>query len=53
MTRLSGGASQETWAIDAAAHEHIVPLILRRAPGGAPRARAAAPIRCRWKPKPS
>jgi aminoglycoside phosphotransferase (APT) family kinase protein len=37
MTRLSGGASQETWAIDAAAGDHMVPLILRRAPGGIPR----------------
>jgi aminoglycoside phosphotransferase (APT) family kinase protein len=37
MTRLSGGASQETWAIDAAVGDHLVPLILRRAPGGIPR----------------
>jgi aminoglycoside phosphotransferase (APT) family kinase protein len=37
MTRLSGGASQETWAIDAAVGDHMVPLILRRAPGGVPR----------------
>jgi len=38
MTRLSGGASQETWAIDVAAHDQLMQLILRRAPGGVPRA---------------
>src|SRR5208282_2154592 len=38
MTRLSGGASQETWAMDVAAHDHLLQLILRRAPGGVPRA---------------
>jgi aminoglycoside phosphotransferase (APT) family kinase protein len=38
MTRLSGGASQETWAMDVVAHDHLLPLILRRAPGGIPRA---------------
>jgi len=38
MTRLSGGASQETWSMDVAAHDHLLPLILRRAPGGIPRA---------------
>lgn len=38
MTRLSGGASQETWSLDAAVGDHMVPLILRRTPGGAPRA---------------
>ena len=35
--RLSGGASQETWSLDAIMGEAIAPLILRRAPGGAPR----------------
>ena len=34
-TRLSGGASQETWAVDAAAGNAREPLILRRRPGGA------------------
>ena len=34
ITRLSGGASQETWAFDALIHGHREPLILRRAPGG-------------------
>ena len=33
--RLSGGASQETWAFDAMGAECPTPLILRRAPGGA------------------
>lgn len=32
--RLSGGASQETWAFAAIAPSEQVPLILRRAPGG-------------------
>jgi len=35
MTRLSGGASQETWSFDAVAEGKTLPLILRRAPGGA------------------
>lgn len=35
LTRLSGGASQEMWAFDAIAGEETVPLIMRRAPGGA------------------
>jgi aminoglycoside phosphotransferase (APT) family kinase protein len=38
ITRLSGGASQETWSFDADISGKMVPLILRRAPGGAPRA---------------
>ena len=38
MARLSGGASQETWSMDVAVHDHVLPLILRRAPGGIPRA---------------
>ena len=37
MTRLSGGASQETWSFDARCGAAIVPLILRRTPGGQPR----------------
>jgi len=37
-TRLSGGASQETWSIDAVCKGGVVPLILRRSPGGLPRA---------------
>jgi aminoglycoside phosphotransferase (APT) family kinase protein len=36
--RLSGGASQETWSIDAVTSEGREPLILRRSPGGMPRA---------------
>jgi aminoglycoside phosphotransferase (APT) family kinase protein len=32
--RLSGGASQETWAFEAISRQGTVPLILRRAPGG-------------------
>jgi aminoglycoside phosphotransferase (APT) family kinase protein len=37
MTRLSGGASQETWAMDVVVRDHLMQLILRRAPGGIPR----------------
>jgi aminoglycoside phosphotransferase (APT) family kinase protein len=37
MRRLSGGASQETWAFDARVRGHSEPLILRRSPGGAER----------------
>ena len=37
VERLSGGASQETWSLDAIVDELIIPLILRRSPGGAPR----------------
>jgi aminoglycoside phosphotransferase (APT) family kinase protein len=37
LVRLSGGASQETWAFFAVVHDEAIPLILRRAPGGAPR----------------
>jgi aminoglycoside phosphotransferase (APT) family kinase protein len=37
VTRLSGGASQETWSFDAATGTGTIPLILRRTPGGAPR----------------
>jgi len=36
-TRLSGGASQETWSFDAVTGSRREPLILRRSPGGAPR----------------
>ncbi len=38
--RLSGGASQETWAFDAICGPTTVQLILRRTPGGLPRATA-------------
>ncbi len=34
-TRLSGGASQETWSFDAERGGSVTPLILRRAPPGA------------------
>jgi aminoglycoside phosphotransferase (APT) family kinase protein len=34
MTRLSGGASQETWSFDAIVDGKTEPLILRRSPGG-------------------
>src|SRR5690349_13560198 len=37
VRRLSGGASQETWAFDAVVNGGIEPLILRRSPGGAER----------------
>lgn len=35
LARLSGGASQETWSFDARMARGTMPLILRRAPGGA------------------
>jgi len=34
MTRLTGGASRETWAFDAVTDDGAEPLILRRLPGG-------------------
>ena len=34
LNRLSGGASQETYAFEAETTSGTVPLILRRAPGG-------------------
>lgn len=37
VKRLSGGASQETWSLDVEADGSARPLIMRRAPGGAPR----------------
>ena len=37
IVRLSGGASQETWAVDASVDGAMLPLILRRSPGGAAR----------------
>jgi aminoglycoside phosphotransferase (APT) family kinase protein len=40
LTRLSGGASQETWSFDAVCGLDRVPLILRRTPGGIERATA-------------
>lgn len=44
LKRLSGGASQETWAFDVSANGIGHPLILRRAPGGAAAARASEAI---------
>ncbi len=38
VARLSGGASQETWALDAIVAGATLPLILRRTPGGQARA---------------
>jgi len=35
LRRLSGGASQETWALETGTHAASLPLILRRSPGGA------------------
>jgi len=37
LKRLTGGASQETWAFDAIVPGAVSPLILRRSPGGVPR----------------
>jgi aminoglycoside phosphotransferase (APT) family kinase protein len=42
IARLSGGASQETWALDAEIAGSSEPLILRRSPGGSPRESASA-----------
>ena len=39
LTRLSGGASRETWSFDAGGDGKVLPLILRRDPPGAPRTR--------------
>lgn len=44
LRRLSGGASQETWAFDAGTEAAMEPLILRRAPGGAAAARASEAV---------
>lgn len=38
LRRLSGGASQETWAFDAVSGSGLEPLVLRRSPGGTERA---------------
>lgn len=35
LTRMSGGASRQTWAFDATAADRTLPLILRRAPTAA------------------
>lgn len=42
IARLSGGASQETWSIDATVMGQTLPLILRRSPGGGARATDSA-----------
>src|ERR1041384_2053752 len=34
LKRLSGGASQETWSLDAVGSTGTTPLVLRRSPGG-------------------
>lgn len=44
LKRLSGGASQETWAFDVAAPGAVHPLILRRAPGGVAMARSSEAV---------
>ncbi|MFN7054118.1 phosphotransferase family protein [Hyphomonas sp.] len=44
LRRLSGGASQETWAFEVASGGRTDPLILRRAPGGAAAARSSEAI---------
>ncbi len=44
LNRLSGGASQETWAFDVEQSAGIERLILRRAPGGASAARSSEAI---------
>ena len=52
IVRLSGGASQETWAFDAIVGDETVPLILRRAPGGV-RVIAEGSTSVPLRPKPS
>jgi aminoglycoside phosphotransferase (APT) family kinase protein len=42
ITRLSGGASQETWSFDALIGGTTEPLILRRSPGGGARVTEAS-----------
>ena len=42
LQRLSGGASQQTWAFDLCSDAGSVPLVLRRAPPRRPNARAWA-----------
>ncbi|WP_291058415.1 phosphotransferase family protein [Hyphomonas sp.] len=44
LKRLSGGASQETWAFDVAASGTKHALILRRAPGGVAAARSSEAV---------
>lgn len=44
LKRLSGGASQETWAFDVAAPDITHALILRRAPGGVAAARSSEAV---------
>jgi aminoglycoside phosphotransferase (APT) family kinase protein len=44
LKRLSGGASQETWAFDVATAGTTHPLILRRAPGGVAMARSSEAV---------
>lgn len=44
LRRLSGGASQETWAFEVDAGDRSEALILRRAPGGAAAARSSEAI---------
>ena len=44
LKRLSGGASQETWAFEVTGSGANRPLILRRAPGGVSKARSSEAI---------
>jgi aminoglycoside phosphotransferase (APT) family kinase protein len=44
ISRLSGGASQETWSFDALIHGAHEPMILRRAPGGERVIESAVPL---------
>lgn len=44
LKRLSGGASQETWAFEVVAGGVTHPLILRRAPGGVAAARSSEAV---------
>jgi aminoglycoside phosphotransferase (APT) family kinase protein len=44
LNRLSGGASQETWAFEVNNHDQLHQLILRRAPGGTAMARSSEAV---------
>ena len=44
LKRLSGGASQETWAFQVSTDGQDMPMILRRAPGGVEAARSSQAI---------
>lgn len=44
LMRLSGGASQETWALDIVENGKSIPLILRRTPNGQEQTNVGIPL---------